>query len=109
MNELCLTSSILYQATIKCSDNKYYANYKKSFSFIKSKTDTTLSIKYWNLKQKQQAPTITWEISRQYYNLSQKSSIIDDPGKNLLNKRSEVICQCRHRNQLKLATKKQQV
>ena len=75
-------SSILYQATIKCSDSKYkqkrykgicettfkkrYANHKKSFNLIKSKNDTTLSIEYWNLKQKQQAPRPTWEIKGQY-------------------------------------------
>ena len=60
MNGLCLTSSILYQATITCSDSKFkqkrykgtcettfkkrYANQKKSFNLIKSKNDTTLSI-----------------------------------------------------------------
>ena len=76
MNGLFLTSSILYQATIKCSDNKYkqkrykgtcettfkkrYANHKKSFNLIDSKYDTTLSIEYWTLKQKQQTPSLIW-------------------------------------------------
>ena len=129
MNGLCLTSSILYQATIKCSDSKYkqkrhkgiceaifkkrYANHKKSFNLINSKNDTTLSVEYWTLKQKQQTPRLTWEIKGQYkaYNptlkkcnlcLNEKLAIIDDPDKNLLNKRSEVISQCRHRNKFKL-------
>ena len=82
INGLCLASSILYQATIKCSDNKYkpkrhkgvcettfkkrYVNHKKSFNFIRSKNDTSLSIEYWNFKQKQQAPRLTWEIKGQY-------------------------------------------
>ena len=82
MNGLCLTSSILYQATIKSSDSEYgqkrckgicettfkklYANHKKSFNFVKSKNDTTLSIEYWTLKQKQQARRLTWEIKGQY-------------------------------------------
>ena len=73
MNELCLTSSILYQTTIKFSDSKYkqkrykgicemtfkkrYANHKKPFNLINSKNDTTLSVKYWTLKQKQQSLT----------------------------------------------------
>ena len=68
MNGLCLTSSILYHTTIKCSDSKYkekryngicettfkkrYANHKTFFNLIKSKNDTILSIEYWNLKQK---------------------------------------------------------
>ena len=75
MNGLCLKSSILYQATIKCSDSKNeqkrykgicetkfkkpYANHKKSFNLIKSKNDSTLSIEYWALKQKEQDPRLT--------------------------------------------------
>ena len=34
--------------------------------------------------------------------LNEKLVIIDDPDKNLLSKRSEVISQCRHRNKFKL-------
>ena len=57
MNRLCLTSSILDQATIKCNNSKYkqkrfqgicettfkkgYADHKRSFNLIKSKNDTT--------------------------------------------------------------------
>ena len=110
MNGLCLTSSILYQATTRCSDSKCKqkrykgicettfkkrcANHKKSFNLIKSKNDTTFSIEYWNLKQIQQAPRLTWEIKVQYkaYNLTlkkgnlclnQKLATLDDPDKNL--------------------------
>ena len=122
MNGLCLTSNVLYQATIKCNDSKYkqkickricetsfrkrYANHKKSVNLIKSKNETTLSIlEYWK--------RLTWEIKGQYkaYNptlkksnlrLNEKLAIMDDPGKALLSKRSEVISQCRHRNKFKL-------
>ena len=113
MNRLSLKSSILYQAT-KCSNSKYkekrykglcettfqkrYANHKKSFNLSKSKNDTILSIEYGDLKQKQQAPKITWEIKGQYkaYKptlkkcnlcLNEKLSIIDHLDRNLLNKR----------------------
>ena len=116
LNGSCLTSSILYQATIKYSESKYkqkrykgicettfkkrYANHKKSFNLINSKNDTTLSVEYWTLKQKQQAPRLTWEIKGQYnaYNptlkkcnlcLNEKLVIIDDPDKNLLNKKGQ--------------------
>ena len=109
LNGLCLTLSILYQATIKCSDSKNkqkrykeicettfkkrYTNHKKSFNLMNSKNDTTLSIEYWTLKQKQQAPRLTWEIKGQCkpYNptlkkcnlcLNEKLAIIDDPDKN---------------------------
>ena len=67
LNGLCLKSSILYLATIKCSDSKYkqkrykgicettfkklYANHKKSFNLINSKNDTTLPVQYWTFKQ----------------------------------------------------------
>ena len=34
--------------------------------------------------------------------LNEKLAIIDDPDKNLLNERSEVISQCRQRNNFKL-------
>ena len=103
--------SILYQATIKCNDSKYKhkiykgicettfnkhdANHKKSFNLIKSENGTTLSIGYWILKQRQQAPRLTWEIEGWYkaYNstlkkcnlyLNEKLAIIDDPHKNLV-------------------------
>ena len=131
LNGLCLTSSILYQATIKCSDSKCkqkrykgicettltfrkrYANHKESFKLINWKNDTTSSVEYWNLKQKQQALRLTWEIKGQYkaYSptlkkcnlyLNKKLAIIDDPDNNLQKKRSEVISQCRHRNKYKL-------
>ena len=90
MNGLSLTSSILYQATRKSSDSEYgqkrykgicettfkkrYTNHKKSFNFVKSKNDITLSKEYWTLKQKQQARRFTWEIKGQYkaYNLTLK-------------------------------------
>ena len=65
------------------------------------------------LKQKQQAPRLTWDVKGQYhaYNptlkkcnlcLNEKLVIIDDPDKNLLNKRSEVISPNLHRNKFKL-------
>ena len=132
LNGLCLTSSILYQTTIKCSNSKYkqkrykgicemtfnkrYANHKKSFNWVNSKNYTILSVEYRSLKQKQQAPRLTSEIKGQYktynlkkYNLclNEKLAIIDDPDKNLLNKRSEVISQCRHQNKFSWWTSRQ--
>ena len=128
MDGLSLTSNILYQATIKCNDSKYKQkrykgicemtfkklcpNHRTSFNLIKSKNGTTLSIEYWKLKQKQQARKLTWEMKVQYktYNptlkkcnlcLNEKLTIIDDPDKNLLNKRSKAISQSHHRNKFK--------
>ena len=36
--------------------------------------------------------------------LTEKLEILDDPDKNLLNKRSEIISQCRHKNKYRLKT-----
>ena len=57
-------------------------------------------MEYLTLKQKQQVPRLTWEIKGQYnaYNptlkkcnlcLNEKLVIIDDPDKNLLNKKGQ--------------------
>ena len=82
---------------------------QKIINLIKSKNDTTLSIEYWILKQKQQVPIPSKEIKGQYptlqkYNLclNEKLAIIDYPDKELVNKRSEVISQCCHQNKFKL-------
>ena len=64
---------------------------------------------------KQLNPQISWKIKRIYksYNqtlkrcnlcLTEKLEILDDPDKNLLNKRSEIISQCRHKNKYRLKT-----
>ena len=84
MNGLCLTSIILYQGSIQCSDSKYqqkkeicettfkkrYTNHKKPLNLIKSKNDTTLSTEYRTLKQKQRAFRITRKIIKQYIRLT---------------------------------------
>ena len=125
MYGLCLKSNIFYQATIKYSSSKYKQKKmqrnmwndiqetlwkpQKIINLIKSKNGTTLSIEYWILKQKQQVPIPSKEIKGQYptlqkYNLclNEKLAITDNPDKELVNKRSEVISQCCHRNKFKL-------
>ena len=60
-------------------------------------------------------PQIFWKIKGIYnsYNptskrcnlcLTEKLEILDDPDKNMLNKRSEIISQCRHQNKYRLKT-----
>ena len=127
----CLTENILYYATISCDDEtdkpklykgicettfkKRYANHKKSFNVEKNKNDTKLSTEYWKLANNKFHPQISWSIKGNYksYNpnskrcslcLHEKLEIVDDPKEILLNKRSEVISQCRHRNKYKLKT-----
>ena len=124
MNGACL--SLVYYATINCNNKNYkpklykgscetsfknrYSNHKKSFNVPLYKHDTKLSTEYWNLKMKQLNPQISWKIKGIYKSyiptskccdlcLTEKLEILDDPDKNLLNKRSEIISQCRHKNE----------
>ena len=88
---------------------KIYTNHKKSFHTEKSKNATRLSTEYWKLANKKLHPRISWSIKGNYksYNpnktrcslcLHEKLEIVDDPEEILLNKRPEVISQCRHRS-----------
>ena len=131
MRGACLTENILYYARISCDDETYkpklykgicettfkkrYANHKKSFNVEKNKNDTKLSTEYWKLANKKLHPRISWSIKGNYksYNSNSKScslclheklEIVNDPKEILLNKRSEVISQCRHRNKYTLKT-----
>ena len=108
MKGACLKESLVYYATISCSD-------KNHCNVPLYKHDTKLSTEYWNLKTKQLNPRISWKIKGIYksYNptskrcnlcLTEKLEILDDPDKNLLNKRSEIISQCRHKNKYRLKT-----
>ena len=131
MRGACLTENVLYYARISCDDEtckpklykgicettfkKRYANHKKSFNAEKNKNDTKLSTEHWKLANKNLYPRISWSIKGNYksYNpnskkrslcLHEKLEIVDDPEEILLNKRSEVISQRRHRNKYKLKT-----
>ena len=131
MNGDCLKESLVYYATISCNDKNYklklykgscktnfkksYSNHKKSFNVSFYRHDTKLSTEYWNLRMKQLNPQISWKIKGVYksYNttsnrcnlcLTEKLEILDDPDKNLLNKRSEIISQCLDKNKYGLKT-----
>ena len=130
MNGACL-KSLVYYATISCNDKNYkpklykgscktsfkkrYSNHKNSFNVPLYKHDTKLSTEYWNLKMKELNPQISWKIKGIYksYNptskrcnlcLTEKLEILYDPDKNLLNKISGIISQCRHKNKYRLKT-----
>ena len=92
---------------------KRYRNHEKSFNVPFYKHDTKLSKEYWNLKMKELNPQISWKINGIYksYNptsqhcnlcITEKLEILDDPDKNLLNKISEIIFQCCHKNKYRL-------
>ena len=80
----------------------------------KNKNDTKLSTEYYKLANKKLHPQISWSVKGNYksYNHNSKRCTlclhekleIDDPEEILLNKHSEVISQCHHRNKYKLKT-----
>ena len=127
----CLTENILYYARISCDDETYkpklykgicettfkkrYANHEKPFNVEKNKNDNKLSTEYWKMANNKLHPQISWSIKGNYksYNpnskrcslcVHEKLEIVGDPKEILLNKRSELISQCRHRK--KIQTKK---
>ena len=87
-----------------------YANHKKTFNNIKYQTDTELSNEYWKIMSAGKSLDISWEIlgTHKSYNQSSKRCFLclneklaialHGDGLNMLNKRSEVISKCRHRN-----------
>ena len=119
----CLTKEVLYEATVNADVPRYEARtykgitertfkerfkeHNKTFRDSKLKADTELSKEVWNVKDAGGTPVITWRIlqkSRTYNPtaqrcalcLTEKLAIAEHTGKDLLNKRSEVVAKCRH-------------
>ena len=122
MSGAFLQEGLVYYATISCSDKNYksklykgnceasfkkrYSNYKKSFNVPLYKHETKLSTEYWNLKKKIKGIYKSYNLTSKRCNLclTKKLEILDDPDKNLLSKRSEIITQCRRKYKHKLKT-----
>jgi hypothetical protein len=132
LSNQCLTKNIVYQANV-CSNesaqppiNKFYigisetsfkiryANHIKSFKIPKYKNDTELSKEVWRLKDENLNPVVSWKIIKQCdaYNpvtkrcnlcINEKYEILFFKHPNLLNKKSEILSKCRHKNKFLLA------
>ena len=126
LNGNCQASSLVYEATIKSNqpDKKYIGlcetTFKKRFGTHKLslrnrnyENSTTLSKEYWKLKDNNGNPSVTWRIVRhkRAYTpetnncrlcLHGKYEIANYPGRNLINKRTEIISKCRHRRKFLL-------
>ena len=125
----CLTESIVCQANITVNilgyKEKVYlgiseatfkvscGNHKKLFTKQHHKNDTELSIEYWKVKQQNGIPIINWKVLRKChaYDQKKKQCIFCLNGKyeiasykrdSLLNKRTEILGTCRHRNKYKI-------
>ena len=121
----CQATSLVYEATISSDVPNYtpmkyiglcgstfkkrYSTHLCSFNLNRYKNATTLSAEYWRLKDLNGNPSVTWRILRyaRSYDpsskicelcLREKFEIANYPGRNLLNKRTEVVAKCRHRN-----------
>ena len=121
----CQTKCIIYQANIDCDIAGYkqkcyfgscettfkdcFGNHKKSLN-----NDTELSKEFWEIKTRNGTPRITWKIIRicRSYNsnskrcllcLNKKYQIATYKGDNSLNKKTEKLNTCRHRNKYNLA------
>ena len=121
----CRVSGVVYQATVTSKDHEdnkntetyvgltdtpfkqRLANHKQSFEKERLKKSTELSKHIWSLKDNNKEYTISWKIlgrARSYSNttkrcnlcLLEKFYIICHRDKSSLNKRSELVNQCRH-------------
>ena len=119
----CLTSSVIYQATVTRPDTgkdetyigltentfkSRYSGHMSSFRNDNRRHATTLSKCIWLLKDKNVPYSIKWKIiskakpystSRKLCNLciEEKYFIINKPSMSSLNKRNELVSACRHR------------
>ena len=132
LNQNCLQSCLVYEATISSNEPEYrpmvyiglceptfkqrYGVHKTSFNNERYRNSTTLSAEYWRIKDKNFTPSVTWrkirhapayspESRKCQLCLCEKTEIACYPHSNLLNKRTEVIAKCRHRNKHKLFSK----
>ena len=80
MNENCLATNVIYEATINANlpnyqEKKYiglcestfkkrFANHKSSFNHEGYKNSTSLSVELWKIKEENGTPTVTWQIVR---------------------------------------------
>ena len=130
LNNQCCEKDVVYQAEIKSNLPNYgtkvykgicstswkerFGNHKKSFIHEKYERETALSGEVWSIKRAGGEYEISWskEAHKKSYSLESKRCdlcaheklvIARYPGKNLINKRNEIISICRHRLKYKLS------
>ena len=126
LNEHCLSSCIAYKAVVTGNDTEkiYYGtsegpfkerfnNHKKSFNNRQYQNDSELSKYLWDLSDKRLPHSVKWSIAakaspykcgsrRCDLCITEKSIIVRADPETLLNKRSELVSKCRHRNKFVL-------
>ena len=123
LNGECKSNNIVYEATVTAEDRSIrnymgmtehtfktrHADHKRSFEKKKYATKTSLSRNLWKLKEAGIKHSIKWSImqrARAYRGgsgqcnlcLAEKLCILNADKRFLLNKKSELISVCRHKN-----------
>ena len=122
----CCISCIAYEATVKTNNKEYIyfgisdGEWKKRFSFHtmtfrkqEYEGSTELSKFIWSLQDKGESYSIKWRVAEQAHPykcgtrrcdlcITEKTLIARSRHKGMLNKRSEIISKCRHRNKFAL-------
>ena len=125
----CLVKGVVYEATVTSDLHNYgekryiglcestfkkrYTSHKSTFNLERYRNNTALSAEIWRIKDLNGHPGVSWRIIRKAkpYTpnnkrcnlcLAEKFEIANFPGRNLLNKRSEIIAKCRHRRKFQL-------
>ena len=127
LNVACLTQCLVYKATSTTSSNSFayygtsegefktrYNNHTNFFRHRECMNETELSKHLWNVKDYGLDNSLSWELHKkasQYQCgskrcdlcLSENVSIICAYPDTLVNRRTELISRCRHRNKFSLA------
>ena len=122
----CLSTKVLYEARLSSTEENYddkiykgitkpefksrLGNHTQDFNNRKNLKSTELSKEVWSIKDKGYQYAINWRIIKQYQTytpaskkcmlcLNEKLEILEHNGNNILNKRTELVSKCRHRNE----------
>ena len=126
LDGICLTSCVVYSAEVTAENNESiyhgitegefksrYNGHATSFRLRSHEKETELSKFIWSLKDKGAPYSIKWSVASQAHPyrcgtrrcdlcLSEKTIIARSRHPGLLNKRSEIVSKCRHRNKFTL-------
>ena len=122
LNDMCQIHSIVYKATVVAGENRrdftgltsqtfeqLFNSHQQSFGDKNYQSSTALSKHIWSLKEKDSSFDKKWEVQKkatEYQNttgrcnlcVAEKLAIIRADKKTSLNKISELVSKCRHKN-----------
>ena len=115
LNGECLRNDIVYQATVTCGETSEsyvgitatsfkarLANHKASFKSKEKRNATELSKHTWDLKGRDLNYAIKWIVLCKVPHYTEKFFILCKQNTASLNKRSELLSKCRHKDKFLL-------